>query len=1044
MKNLGSQFALICVVTLLGVVGVMRYGLKPGIDLSGGTILVYQIKPDEDGKTANVSDVITSLKRRLNPDGVRDITIRQSGSDRVEIVLPNATSEEVEEAKRKITNVGALEFRILASRKDDKRMMETLERNTDSKRLPEVTSKYAWARVGEEVTGANPEVSKNTLTDPGQDWQRNAFSNENTTLEVTGKPGGASGKAAASQQEVTRNFKIVSNTANTLTLDKDVDLASVTSYKITFKPDASIPLGANSTEPEAPYVREEQRSPGHKVYWILVKKDRYDVEGRYIRSARQEMDDKMQNAVGFTFDRTGARKFGALTSEFRPQEGGSFRYRLAILLDGTLMSAPSLNDVIKERGIISGGADGFSNKEIDYLISLLRSGSLPATIDPNPLFEESIGPTLGEDTIYKGIRSIFIAMALVPVFMIIYYRIPGVISVVAMLLNVVLILGSMALFQSTFTLPGLAGLALTIGMAVDANILIFERMREEKDRGAAIPQQIRMGFGKAWMTILDTHVTTVLSGVVLYWVGSEEVRGFAVTLIIGLLWNLFTAVFVSRVIFEWMLSRKLVREISMMRMFHKTNYPFTAWRRACILASLVLIGAGLVACFARDRGWGMLNIDFTGGTLVSFRLKDSDSSLEHLSDAEQAEVKDYVSMDGSRRVAFVREQASVLPDVTVETLSVAQAAQAGGEKKSGAGGFRYNVRTTEQDIDKVQKTIIDKFGPLLARAELKVAEPKPIAAAAKPAEGEEAPVASKFAGGLSYDLSLSIPQPPSKIKDLFLRLLEERGEGGRAIDNPEQRFQVARTKGVAGDAADSPTTKVTLETNLSREIADAKIAVLASTIPNDPTILFDRVTKFGGAVAADTQFQAIYAIIASWVIIALYLWLRFKNLLWGIAAIVALVHDVLVTLGFVAVTYWLSQVPVVSSLLQIEPLKIDLPMVAAFLTLIGFSVNDTIVVFDRIREIKGKSPVLTAGMIDTAVNQTLSRTILTTLTALIVAVIMYFFGGEGLHGLSYCLVVGMVAGTYSSIFIAAPILLEFMPRAQREAATKVTAPALSS
>jgi SecD/SecF fusion protein len=1042
MKNLGSQFALILVVTLLGVVGVLRYGLKPGIDLSGGTILVYQIKPDEDGKTANVADVITSLKRRLNPDGVRDITIRQSGSDRVEIVLPDATAEEVEDAKRKITNVGALEFRILASRKDDKRMMDTLERDTNTKRLPEVTSKYGWARVGEEVTGANPQFVRNTLTDTGQDWQRNAFSNENTTLEVVGKALDATGKAGASQQEVRRAYKIVGNTSNTLTLDKDIDLASVSSYTITFKPDSSIPLGSNSTEPEAPYVREEQRGPGHKVYWILVKKDRYDVEGRYIRSARQEMDQNMQNAVGFTFDRTGARKFGALTSEFRPQEGGSFKYRLAILLDGTLMSAPSLNDVIKERGIISGGQDGFSSKEIDYLVSLLRSGSLPATIDPNPLFEESIGPTLGEDTIYKGIRSIFIAMILVPIFMIIYYRIPGVISVVAMLLNVVLILGSMALFQSTFTLPGLAGLALTIGMAVDANILIFERMREEKDRGAALSQQIRMGFGKAWMTILDTHVTTILSGVVLYWVGSEEVRGFAVTLIIGLLWNLFTAVFVSRIIFEWMLSKRWVREISMMRMFHKTNYPFTAWRRACMLGSLILIGAGLLACFARDRGWGMLNIDFTGGTLVSFRLKDSNSDLGHLSGEEKEKVGEYVAMEGSRRVAFVREQASILPDVTVETLSVAQANKAGDEKKANAGGFRYNVRTTEQDIEKVQKTIIDQFGPLLARAELKAAEPKPIAAA-KPAEGEEAAAPARFAGGLSYDLSLSIPQPPSKIKDLFLRLLEARGEDGRAVENPEQRFQVARTKGEAGDAPDSPTTKVTLETNLPREVADAKIAALASTIPNDSSILFDRVTKFGGAVAADTQFQAIYAIVASWVIIALYLWLRFKNLLWGIAAIIALVHDVLVTLGFVAVTYWLSQVPVVSSLLQIEPLKIDLPMVAAFLTLIGFSVNDTIVVFDRIREIKGKSPLLTAGMIDTAVNQTLSRTILTTLTALIVAVIMYFFGGEGLHGLSYCLVVGMVAGTYSSIFIAAPILLEFMPRSQKEAATKATATALS-
>lgn len=1036
MKNLGTQFALILVITLLGAMGFLRYGLKPGIDLSGGTILVYQIKPDAEGKAVNVSDVITSLKRRLNPDGVRDITIRQSGGDRVEIVLPDATAEEVEDAKRKITNVGALEFRILATHKDDKGVMDRLASNTNTKRLPEAPSKFLWARVGEEVSGTNPQVSGSTLTDSTQDWQRDAFSNDSTTLEIKGKAG-------ASQSEVTRTYKIRRNTANTLTTDKPIDLTSVSSYKITFKPDRSIPLGSAGTDPEAPYVREEERGPGHKVYWVLCKKDRQDVEGRYIRSARQEMDQNMQNAVGFTFDRTGARKFAALTSEYRPQEGGNFKYRLAILLDDTLMSAPSLNDVIKERGIISGGADGFSAKEIDYLITLLRSGSLPATIDPNPLFEETIGPTLGEDTITKGIRSIFIAMLVVPLFMIFYYRIPGVISVIAMVLNVILLLGSMAVFQSTFTLPGLAGLALTIGMAVDANILIFERMREEKDRGAALPQQIRMGFGKAWMTILDTHVTTILSGVVLYWVGTEEVRGFAVTLIIGLLWNLFTAVFVSRVIFEWMLSKKLVREISMMRMFHKTNFPFTAWRRPCIAFSLLLVAGGLLACFARDRGWGMLNIDFTGGSLISFRLKDPGADVEHLSAEEKAKVQEYAALSNSQRVAYVREKAAVLPDVTVETLNVAKTSSADGsadKKAPTSGGFRFNIRTTEQDVDKVQKAIIDQFGPTLAREELKIAEPKPIVAA-KPADGE---VASKFAGGLSYDFTLSIPQPPSKIKDLFLRLLSERKDGARTIENPEQRFQVFRTKGEAGDSADSPTTKITLETDLAREVADAKIAQLASSIPNDPTILFDRVTKFGGAVAADTQFQALYAIVASWIIIALYLWLRFKNLLWGIAAIVALIYDVLVTLGFVAITLWLSEIPVLSTLLQIEPLKIDLPMVAAFLTLIGFSVNDTIVVFDRIREIKGKSPQLTAAMIDTAVNQTLSRTILTTLTALLVAVVMYFFGGEGLHGLSYCLVVGMITGTYSSIFIASPILLEFMSKSQREAAMKHQTPATTA
>ncbi len=267
-----------------------------------------------------------------------------------------------------------------------------------------------------------------------------------------------------------------------------------------------------------------------------------------------------------------------------------------------IQSAPTINSEIRDSGIIEGGQDGFSAKELDFLITVLRSGSLPASLNPEPLQEENVGPTLGDDTIAKGIRAIVVSMIVVPVFMIIYYRFAGVVAVVALMLNVLLLIASMALLEASFTLPGLAGLALTIGMAVDVNVLIFERMREEAERGASMAQQIRNGFDRAWVTIFDSHVTIFLSGLVLYSVGTDEVKGFALTLIIGMIWNLFTAVYVSRVIFEFWYDQGWLKKVSMLKLMDKTNIDFIGPRKICMAASIVLIALGLAARSMRGVG----------------------------------------------------------------------------------------------------------------------------------------------------------------------------------------------------------------------------------------------------------------------------------------------------------------------------------------------------------------------------------------------------------------------------------------------------------
>ena len=792
-------------------------------------------------------------------------------------------------------------------------------------------------------------------------------------------------------------------------------MATVTGYRIEYNPSRITARNPLSPSPSDPIIREET-SPGLVERYVLYKDDRQDVSGQFLAKAEVQTDDHFQPAVGFTFNRQGGRKFGQLTREHLPEEGGNFRYQLAILLDNVVQSAPTINSEIRDSGIIEGGADGFTPTELDFLITVLRSGSLPASLNPEPLQEESVGPTLGDDTIAKGIFAIALSMVVVPVFMIVYYRFAGMVSVFALILNMILLIGSLAITGTSFTLPGLAGLALTIGMAVDANVLIFERMREEAERGAGMGQQIRNGFDRAWVTILDSHVTQFLAGAVLYFVGTDEVKGFALTLIIGMVWNLFTAVYVSRVIFDFFYKQGWLKKITMLKLMDKTRIDFIGPRKACMAVSLLVIALGLAATLARGRG--MYNIDFTGGSLVTIRLNDDAGEIKGLSE--------------SKRTSFVRDKAKALPDVTVESLNV------GGSK----AGVRYNIRTTEQNRDVVKKAVLEAFGSALQRVEMTAGPGSTIAAVAptadqpakevEAAKAEPSPASSeRFVGGKQYELSFNTPQSASLVEALFLNNLTNAG-----IANPKTRVEVLNPLVTPGSTSVADSPKLTLRTNLDDTVAQTELKTLATTLQNDPNLLFERSENFGSTVAGETRTLAVVATIASWVIIAGYLWFRFKSLTYGLAAIIAVVHDVLITLGAIAVTYWLSNIPGVSQALLLEPFKIDLPMIAAFLTLIGFSVNDTIVIFDRIRELKGKSPHLSANLINTAINQTLSRTILTSLTAWLVVLILYIFGGEGLHGFAFALVVGFLSGTYSTVYIASPILIDWDRRTTDKTLTK--------
>ncbi|OJW20738.1 MAG: preprotein translocase subunit SecD [Planctomycetales bacterium 71-10] len=981
--------------TLLGLIAMYppEKKLKLGIDLSGGTILVYEVdKASVSAPNFNMQELIAALKQRADPQGVKETPIRNVGNNRIEIILPKAGPEEVEEVKSMLTDVGSLEFRILANRKHDS---EAVARAMGPGGLAKPPARYKWARLGETSSGSDPRFTADTITDPQQNWKREIYAG--AEVVVAGKDAGGAEKRLA--------IPIKNNTADTLTLAEPHGLKTITSYEVSYNPSGI--RGGNPADPQPsdPIIREEKVAAGRTEVYILVVEDRQNVTGANLSRAYQQTDEKLQPAVGFQFNRQGARKFGQLTREHLPEEGGRFHYQLAILLDNLVMSAPAINSEIRDSGIIEGGGQGFKVKEVQHLINILQAGSLPASLNKTPLQEENVGPTLGEDSIAKGWRAIWVSMLVVPIFMIWYYRFAGVVAVVALVVNMILLVGSMAFIQATFSLPGLAGLALTIGMAVDANVLVFERMREEKERGAGLAQQIRNGFNRAWVTIFDSHVTNLLAAVVLYAVGTEEVKGFALTMILGMLWNLFTAVFMSRFIFETAYAEGWLKELRFRKMWDKTSIDFVSPRYYCMAISLVVILLGLGAFFARGRT--MYNIDFTGGTLVTIRLNEGDATVRSLTD--------------SQRTEFVREKAGVLPDVTIESLRVS-----GGQAAKAA---RFNIRTTDQDVQQVKNRIIEAFGPSLAKIDMTVGAEKAIAGAPAAAGGGEAKaptVAARFAGGREYELSFNTTafnstQPPAQVVSAeFARVLDAAG-----IVNPTSRFEIVAA-GSSADKAAVEGTKLALKTDLDADVAKAQLAALKDSLANNRDMLFERIANFGSTVASETSTLALIATVASWLIIIFYLWWRFHSFTYGLAAVLAVVHDVLITLGAIAVSYWLALIPGLNSLLMIDQFKIDLPIVAAFLTLIGFSVNDTIVIFDRIREIKGKTPHLTPALVNEAINQTLSRTILTSLTAWLVVVVLYLLGGEGLHGFAFALVVGFLSGTYSTIYIATPILIDLI------------------
>lgn len=1079
MPDYTGKFIVILLAAVAGLaICIVRWdSVRLGIDLQGGVILVYEVVggvPESPGAaegesraaTAELSrdqmdKLIAAIGRRVNPGGQKEVIIRQFGPRQVEIIVPekkrrspewdssaaegqiaaDSAQADVERLKRILSSAGTLEFRILA----------------------------------------NPLVHQSVI----------AEAQKLTTETQLKGPGGA-----------LLAFWVPVATKARKDFENDPDVVK-----------------------RVRKVRNEERLE------VLVIKDEWDVTGAYLVRAVRGTDEKGGYAVHFSFNAAGGNLFGRLTGNHLPDDRRNLKYRLGIILDGYLESAPVIQSTIFENGQITGR---FTAQEVDELVEVLNAGALPATLSKEPISQRVIGPTLGRDTIRKGMNSLAISVAAVLLFMLVYYRFAGLVANLALAMNSVLLLAIMILIQAPFTLPGLAGFALTVGMAVDANVLIYERMREEILRGAALRMVIRNGFERASSAIVDSNLTTLITGAVLYAIGTDQVRGFAVTLFLGVLLNLFTAVYCARVLFDVAERRKWFSRINMLQLIGQTNFDFLRLRWPALGLSVAIIVVGLVASVWRGRG--LFDIDFTGGVSVE------------------------VVFTQPQDIADVRAKLADLPDVVVSDVRLE------GEPV----GYRFVINTSnppdlsaDQYLRQVKEHLRQLYGDLLSHNEMSVSE-LAVQAGRGRAPAEETPLAAgRSEWALLSALLLSEadakaprepkPAPPSKApgdsksttrpavpavasdpqaKDTSVRSAKasapaathppsakpaaeapkqpeapkqtevpkqaepvkqpaesakqpgprKEAEGPKPVESPkpteppkpkeptgsgppayrarltfvhpirhDDLLEVFRDQveamGMARDSVEIALTHAAYEEgsaapsktwDVSIHLADADAKTLVAGVQKyfRENPYFPQSDTIGGAVAQNTRYRAVMALLASTLFILLYLWVRFQRVSYGLGAVVALVHDVLVALAFVAISYWLAQIPVFGQALAIEPFKINLVMVSALLTIAGYSINDTIVVFDRIREVRGKAPQVTGEMINLSINQTLSRTLLTGLTTILVVVVLYILGGPTIHGFSYAMILGIIAGTYSSIYIAAPVLLWFGPKRPAQEGTR--------
>ncbi|QRM87944.1 protein translocase subunit SecDF [Lacinutrix sp. WUR7] len=623
------------------------------------------------------------------------------------------------------------------------------------------------------------------------------------------------------------------------------------------------------------------------LYALIANRENVpELGGGVVVDARQDYDPLGKPLVSMQMNSKGAKIWEEMTARAFTQ-----RSQIAIVLDDVVYSAPGVTT-----GAIAGGnsqiSGNFTLNEATDLANVLRAGKLPARADI--IQSDVVGPSLGQEAIDSGKNSFAIALALVLVWMFLYYGKAGLFADIAMALNILLIFGILSGLGAVLTLPGIAGIVLTIGMSVDANVLIFERIREELAKGKDQATSIKDGFANALSSILDANVTTGLTALILFVFGTGPIKGFATTLIIGIVTSLFTAIFITRLLVDWYANRggKLDFSTSLTKnLFRNINIDFLKKRKIAYIVSgaFILISLGSLFTNKLDQG-----VDFVGGRTYQVRFEQpvSASEISGILSAEE--------VFGSADAKLI----GTSNDVKITT--------------------KYKINEASSEVDEeIRHKLFNALQPHLSN--------------------------------ISYDE--------------FINLNDE----------------------------------------------DKQIGVMESY-------------KVSPSIADDIKRASFWAILGSLIVVFLYILFRFKRWQFSLGAVAAVFHDVLIVLGVFSLTYKFMPFT----------MEIDQAFIAAILTVIGYSLNDTVVVFDRIREFFNEHTTWDFDkVINASLSSTLSRTLNTSLTTLVVLLAIFIFGGDSIRGFMFALIVGVVVGTYSSLFIATPIMYDSVKRGGATDALKI-------
>jgi SecD/SecF fusion protein len=647
--------------------------------------------------------------------------------------------------------------------------------------------------------------------------------------------------------------------------------------KALLPPTLRLAWGQKPLKPSEEQLADPEYKPTYALYALNIgNTGKSPLEGDLVTAASAQLDSQAgEMAVSLSMNQKGAQVWSRLTNEAYSDQNR----QIAIVLDGEVVSAPTVNSPINDgRSSISGN---FTAEEAGDLANILEIGKLPA--GTQIIQDNVVGPSLGAENISRSISAMVGGLLLVLVFMIAYYGSAGIVSIIALFMNLFFIFGALASLGTVLTVPGIAGIILTIGMAVDANVIIYERIREELREGKSLRMAIHDGFSNSYSAIIDANVTTILVAMVLYYFGLGPIKGFAAVLMVGVFCSVFTAVLVGRLIIDWWVGKG--NNLTFWTGFSKN--AFSDWkvdwlskRKVAYIISSVFIVAGLASMMTKGFDLG---VDFQGG--YSYNVEFAEGAAP---DAESV------------------RQALKAPFGSIPTV------------KAVDGSTTLNI---------VTDYMIDSDSPDAATDVM-----------AKLHEGINAAT-----GG---NISLT-------------------------------EFSDASGKG----------THVTAS------------------------------SKVGPTIADDIKTSSLYAAIFSLLLIFLYIFIRFSKWQYSLGAVAALFHDVLVVLGLFSILHGFLPFT----------MEIDQAFIAAILTVIGYSINDTVVVFDRVREFMGIYTGLSKEeIINKAINSTVSRTVITSLTTMFVVLILFVFGGGSIKGFAFALLIGIIVGTYSSIFVATPIMSDSM------------------